>query len=76
MDDEEVSAGPDKIDCANSVLKFVNRATDRYTKLENALDELIDLMNDTWEGTEDELDAAILKHNVGFQKFEKDCEHD
>ena len=29
-------------------------------------------MNGTWEGTEEELDAAILKHNEGFQKYEKD----
>ena len=29
-------------------------------------------MSDTWEGTEDELDAAISKHNEGFQKYEKD----
>ena len=71
-DDEEGSDGPAKIDYATSILKSVDRATDRYVKLENALDELKDLMNDTWEGTEDELDAAISKHIEGFQKYEKD----
>ena len=71
-DDEEDSDGPAKIDYATSILKSYDRATDRYVKLENALDELKDLMSDTWEGTEDELDAAISKHNEGFQKYEKD----
>ena len=72
MDDEEGPAGPDKIDCANSVMKFVDRATDWYSRLENALDELKDIMSDTWEGNEEEFDAAILKHNEGFQKYEED----
>ena len=29
-------------------------------------------MSDTWEGSEEEFDAAILKHNEGFQKYEED----
>ena len=35
-DNEEGSVGPDKIVCANSVLRSVDRATDRYIKLETS----------------------------------------
>ena len=58
-DDEVDPAGPAKIDYAKSILKSHERATDRYVKLENALDELKNLMSDTWDGTEDELDTAL-----------------
>ena len=72
QDDEVDLIGTTKIDYANGILKSFDRVTERYVQLENALDELRILMSDTWEGTEDELDAAISKHNEGFQKYEKD----
>ena len=72
MDDEEGPAGPDKINCANSVMRFVDRATYWYSRLENALDELKDIMSDTWEGNEEEFDAAIIKQNKEFQEYEED----
>ena len=71
-DDEVDQIGTAKIDYATGILKSFDRATDRYVQLENALDQLKTLMSDTWEGTEDELDTAISKHNEGFQKYEKD----
>ena len=72
QDNEVDLIGTTKIDYANGILKSFDRVTERYIQLENALDELRILMSDTWEGTEDELDATISKHNEGFQKYEKD----
>ena len=72
QDDEVDLIGTTKINYANGILKSFDRVTEWYIQLENALDELRILMSDTWEGTEDQLDAAISKHNEGFQKYEKD----
>ena len=72
MDDEEGPAGPDKINCANSVIWSADRATYLYSSLENALDELNDTMIDTWEGSEEDFDAAILKQNEEFQEYVQD----
>ena len=46
--DDEVELISTKIDYAQDILKAQDRATDRYIKLENALDELRNLLSDTW----------------------------
>jgi len=49
-DDTEISSV--KIDYAKDILDSLDRANDRYTKLENALEELRMLVSDTWEDEE------------------------
>ena len=70
--DDKVEIISTKIDCARDILKAQERATDRYIKLENALDELRNLLSDTWEQNEDELETALCKHTSEFLKYEKD----
>ena len=60
--DDEVEPISTKIDYAQDILKAQERAMDRYDKLENALDELKNLLSDTWDGSEDELETALSKH--------------
>ena len=70
--DDEVELISIKIDYARDILKAQDRATDRYIKLENALDELRNLLSDTWDQNEDELETALCKHTSEFLKYEKD----
>ena len=49
--DDEVEIPSTKIDYARDILKAQDRATDRYVKLENSLDELTNLLSDTWKGS-------------------------
>ena len=64
--DDEVEPISTKIDYAQDILKAQERAMDRYVKLENALDELKNLLSDTWDGSEDELETALSKHTKEF----------
>ena len=57
--DDEVEQISTKFDYATDILKALERATDRYIKLENALDELKNLLSDTWDQNEDELEKRI-----------------
>ena len=52
-------------------MKAQDRATDRYIKLENSLDELRNLLSDTWEQDEDKLETALCKHTSEFLPYEK-----
>ena len=70
--DDEVEQISTKIDYAQDILKAQERALDRYIKLENALDELKNLLSDTWDQNEDELENALSKHTSEFMKYEKD----
>ena len=60
--DDEVEQISTKIDYAQDIFKAQERATDRYIKLENALDELKNLLSDTWDQNEDELENALSTH--------------
>ena len=55
-----------KIDYARDILKAQDSATDRYGELENSLDELRNLLSDTWENDEEELETALAKHTSDF----------
>ena len=68
--DDEVEQISTKIDYAQDILKAQERATDRYIKLENALDELRNLLSDTWDQNEDELETALCKHTSEILKYE------
>ena len=53
--DDESEKSSTQIDYARDILKAQERVTDRYIKLENNLDELRNLLSDTWENDEEEL---------------------
>ena len=55
-----------KIDYDTDILKAQERATDRYIKLENALDELKNLLSDTWDQSEDELEMHYPNTHQNF----------
>ena len=59
--DDDTETSTVKIDYAKDILASLDRAHDRYTKLERALEELRMLVSDTWEDEEDELDDALEK---------------
>ena len=68
--DDETEIPSIKIDYARDILSSQDRATDRYVKLENALDELRNLLSDTWENEEEELETALAKHTSDFLPYE------
>ena len=59
--DDDTETSTVKIDDARGILDSLNRANDRYTKLEKILEELGILVADTWENEENELDDALEK---------------
>jgi len=69
--DDEVEQISTKFDYATDILKALERATERYIKLEHVLDEFKTLLSDTWDGPEDELETLISKHDAEFSKYEK-----
>ena len=64
--DDETEISSVKIDYAKDILSSLDRATDRYIKLENALEELRFLVSDTWEDEEEELETALAKLTSEF----------
>ena len=68
--DDETEIPSVKIDYARDILTSQDRATDRYIKLENSLDELRNLVSDTWEDEEEELETALAKLTSEFLPYE------
>ena len=68
--DDETEISSVKIDYAKDILSSLDHATDRYTKLENALEELRFLVSDTWEDEENELETALEKLASEFLPYE------
>ena len=64
--DDETEIPSVKINYAKDILSSQDRATDRYIKLENALEELRFLVSDTWEDEEEELETALAKLTSEF----------
>ena len=58
-DDTEISSV--KIDYAKDILDSLDRAHDRYTKLEREMEELEVLWVDNWEEEDDKLEEALEK---------------
>ena len=59
-----------QIDYAKDILASLDRAHDRYTKLERALEELKMLVSDTWEDEDDELEEALEKLSSDHVPYE------
>ena len=57
--EDELEISSTQIDYARDILKAQDRVTDRYIKLENSLDELRNLLSDTWENDEEELETIL-----------------
>ena len=67
--DDNTETSTVKIDYARDILASLDRANDRYTKLEKALEELRMLVSDTWEDEEDELENALEKLASDFVPY-------
>ena len=68
--DDAMEISSMKIDYAKDILASLDRAHDRYTKLERALEELGLLVSDTWEEEEDELEEALEKLALDHVPYE------
>ena len=68
--DDTMEISSMKIDYAKDILASLDRAHDRYTKLERALEELGLLVSDTWEEEEDELEEALEKLALDHVPYE------
>merc|ERR1712208_168603 len=68
--DDDTETSTMKIDYARDILASLDRANDRCTKLEKALEELRMLVSDTWEDEEDELENALEKLASDFVPYE------
>ena len=67
--DEEGLAEHDKINCANNVIWSSDQAKYLYSSLEKAWEELTETMINTWEGSEEDFHATIIKQNEDLQKY-------
>ena len=68
--DEEGLAEHDKINCANNVIWSSDQAKYLYSSLEKAWEELTETMINTWEGSEEDFHATIIKQNEELQEYD------